>query len=98
MTNSISAPAAEPELDNRRKRILFRTLHRGMKEMDMLLGGFAQSEIARLSDSELDELEEIITVNDQDLFAWVTSRKPLPAEWDRPLFRRMLAFHDITLR
>ncbi|NBN62100.1 succinate dehydrogenase assembly factor 2 [Microvirga tunisiensis] len=102
MTDSIQATnategAADDGLDARRKRILFRTWHRGMKEMDLLLGGFTKAEIGRLSDAELDELEEIITVNDQDLYAWITGRKPLPGEWDRPLFRRMLAFHDIRL-
>lgn len=100
MTDSSNVPAdpsGDGELDTRRKRILFRTLHRGMKEMDMLLGGFTKAEIAHLSDAELDELEEIIPINDQDLYAWITGRKPLPEEWDRPLFRKMLAFHDITL-
>ncbi|ADZ70749.1 succinate dehydrogenase assembly factor 2 [Polymorphum gilvum] len=77
----------------RRKRILFRCWHRGMKEMDLLLGGFAQAQIETLTTAELDELEDLLDINDQDLFSWMTGRTPVPAERDRPLYRRILAFH-----
>ncbi|WP_420332455.1 succinate dehydrogenase assembly factor 2 [Roseibium sp.] len=80
--------------DSRRKRILFRCWHRGMKEMDLLLGGFANAEIDRLSEVELLELEHLLTAHDQDLYAWMTGRKPLPPEWDGPLYRRIIAYHD----
>ncbi|WP_306144086.1 succinate dehydrogenase assembly factor 2 [Roseibium sp. MMSF_3412] len=80
--------------DSRRKRILFRCWHRGMKEMDLLLGGFANAEIDRLSEEELLELEHLLTAHDQDLYAWMTGRKPLPPEWDGPLYRRIIAYHD----
>ncbi|MFN4168653.1 MAG: succinate dehydrogenase assembly factor 2 [Pannonibacter phragmitetus] len=95
-TSADMAPAQDDALTHRKKRILFRTWHRGMKEMDLLFGGFAQSELDKLTAAELDEMEELINVNDQDLFAWITGSKPVPAEWDRPLYRRMLAFHNIT--
>ena len=84
------------ERDPRRKRILFRCWHRGMKEMDLLLGGFANSRIDDLSEDELLELEHLLTANDQDLYAWFTGRHPLPAEWDGPLYRRIVAFHEET--
>ncbi|WP_305988144.1 succinate dehydrogenase assembly factor 2 [Roseibium sp. MMSF_3544] len=92
-TGSISEPTQE-ERDPRRKKILFRCWHRGMKEMDLLLGGFANAEIDRLSDEELLELEHLLTANDQDLYAWMTGRKPLPPEWDGPLYRRIIAYHE----
>ncbi|MEM8704109.1 MAG: succinate dehydrogenase assembly factor 2 [Pseudomonadota bacterium] len=86
--------SSQQERDPRRKRILFRCWHRGMKEMDLLLGGFANAEIDRLTDEELLELEHILTANDQDLYAWMTGRKPLPPEWDGPLYRRIIAYHE----
>jgi len=92
-TGSTSEPTQE-ERDPRRKKILFRCWHRGMKEMDLLLGGFANAEIDRLSDEELLELEHLLTANDQDLYAWMTGRKPLPPEWDGPLYRRIIAYHE----
>lgn len=80
--------------DTRRKKILFRCWHRGMKEMDLLLGGFANAEIDGLTEEELLELEHLLTAHDQDLYAWMTGRKPLPAEWDGPLYRRIIAYHE----
>ena len=44
----------------RRKRLLWRASHRGTREMDLLLGGFARNRIEHLNDAELDELEAII--------------------------------------
>lgn len=82
------------ERDSRRKKILFRCWHRGMKEMDLLLGGFADAEIDNLSDEELRELEHLLTAYDQDLYAWMTGRTPLPPEWDGALYRRIIAYHE----
>lgn len=57
------------ERDSRRKKILFRCWHRGMKEMDLLLGGFADAKIDSLTEEELLELEHLLTAHDQDLYA-----------------------------
>ncbi|WP_289033770.1 succinate dehydrogenase assembly factor 2 [uncultured Roseibium sp.] len=86
-----TAPAVR---DDRRKRIMFRCWHRGMKEMDLLLGGFVEARIDTLRDDELEELEHLLTAYDQDLYAWMTGRKPLPAEWDGPLYRSIIAYHE----
>ena len=86
-----------PERDNRRKKILFRCWHRGIKEMDLLLGGFAKARIDDLNDDELSELERLLTANDHDLYAWMTGRKPLPEEWDGPLYRRIIAYCEETI-
>jgi len=82
--------------DPRLKRILFRCWHRGMKEMDLLLGGFANAKIDELTEDELAELEHLLTAHDQDLYAWMTGRKPLPQEWDGPLYRRIIAYHEAS--
>ena len=85
---------SEDKRDPRLKKILFRCWHRGMKEMDLLLGGFANAEIDKLSEEEIGELEHLLTAHDQDLYAWMTGRKPLPEEWDGPLYRRVVAYHE----
>ena len=59
-------------LDDRRKRLLFRCWHRGTREMDLILGRFADAEIASLSDDELAQLERLIEVPDPDLYAALT--------------------------
>ena len=86
-------------LDDRRKRLLFRCWHRGTREMDLILGRFADAEIATLSDDELSTLERLIEVPDPDLYAALTGEKPLPAEYAGPLFDRIKAVravdHDV---
>lgn len=78
-------------LDPRRRKILFRAWHRGMREMDLILGSFADDEIATLTEAELDALDELMNENDQDLFKWIVGEVPVPAKKDRPIFRRILA-------
>jgi antitoxin CptB len=79
-------------LDERRKRILFRCWHRGTREMDLILGRFADAEIASLGDNELAELEQLIEVPDPDLYAAVIGDKPLAAEFATALFERIKSF------
>lgn len=78
-------------LDDRRKRLLFRCWHRGTREMDLILGRFADAEIAGLSDGELAELERLIEVPDPDLYAALTGDTPLGPEYASPLFDRIKA-------
>ena len=79
-------------LDVRRKRLLFRCWHRGTREMDLILGRFADAEIGTLADDELDELERLIEVSDPDLYAAVTGSRPLAPEYSVALFARIQAF------
>jgi antitoxin CptB len=86
-------------LDDRRKRLLFRCWHRGTREMDLILGRFADAQIGNLSDGELSEFERLLEVPDPDLYAAVTGDRPLAPEDDGALFARIKAFraveHDV---
>jgi antitoxin CptB len=79
-------------LDVRRKRLLFRCWHRGTREMDLILGRFADSAIPTLSDDEVAQLERLIEVPDPDLYAALTGDKQLAAEYAGSLFDRIKAF------
>jgi antitoxin CptB len=83
-------------LDGRRRRLLFRCRHRGIREMDFVLGRFADAELPALSDGELDELETWLDIPDQQIFAWVNGSQPTPAQIDTALFRRLCAFHGVA--
>ncbi|NNC01025.1 succinate dehydrogenase assembly factor 2, partial [Corallococcus exiguus] len=50
------------DLDVRRRQILYRSWHRGMGEMDLIMGGFADSGIEKLSDDEIAEFGQLIEV------------------------------------
>jgi len=79
-------------LDIRRKRLLFRCWHRGTREMDLILGRFADAEIADLTDDELDELEGLIELPDPDLYAALTGDRPIAPEYAGALFDRLKRF------
>ncbi len=80
-------------LDERRKRLKFRLWHRGIREMDLVLGGFADAELAGLADTDLAEVESWLEVPDQQMFAWVNGAETPPAGIDTTLFRKLRTFH-----
>ena len=81
-------------LDNRRKRLLFRCWHRGTREMDLILGRFADAEIAGLSNDELSQLERLIEVPDPDLYAALTDKAPSAPQYAGRLLDRIKSFHS----
>lgn len=81
------------QLDLRRRRLRFRAWHRGMREVDLLLGRFADATVADLDDSELAGFEALLEVPDRDVLAWITGESEVPVDADSPLLRRLLAFH-----
>jgi antitoxin CptB len=77
-------------LDPRRKRILIRSWRRGTREMDLLLGEYADLHIADMSDSDLDMFERLMAAQDTDLYKWVSGEKPIDPEFDSPLAQTFL--------
>jgi antitoxin CptB len=82
-------------LDDRRKRLLFRCWHRGTREMDLILGRFADAAIADLTDAELTDLECLIEVPDPDLYAALSGALLAP-EYRTKLFDRVKSFRADT--
>ena len=81
----------DTSLDPRRKRILWRASHRGIREMDIVLGRFAEQRVAAMNDAELSELEAIIDIPDQELLGWITAGAA-PEAARSPTLEAMLAF------
>jgi antitoxin CptB len=82
------------DLDPRRRRILFRSWHRGMRETDILIGRFADAEIARMNEAELAELEDLLEAGDRDVLGWLTGELDVPPAYDTDLFRKLKLFHS----
>jgi antitoxin CptB len=82
------------DLDVRRRQILYRSWHRGLREMDLIMGRFADAAISDLSDEELADFERLIEVTDRDLLGWITGEIETPANYDTALFRRLRSFHS----
>lgn len=85
-------------LDDRRKRLLYRCWHRGTREMDIILGGFADAKIADLSDAEMADLERLIELPDPDLYAAFSGGQPLAPEYAGGIFVRIKTFLDTGSR
>ncbi len=83
-----------PDLDPRRRRLLFRANHRGTHETDLLVGGFVSARIGVLREAELDALEAILELPDVALADWLTGRVAIPPAFDTPMLRRMRAAAD----
>ena len=81
------------DLDVRRRKALFRSWHRGIREMDLVLGRFADAEIDKLTDAEMDEYEQLMEAPDPDLFKWLSGEAETPANFDTAIFSRIKAFY-----
>ena len=80
-------------LDERRRRLLFRSWHRGIKEVDLVLGGYADARIGGMSEAELEQFEAVLEIPTPDLLSWLMGEQPVPAERNSPVMRQMLSFH-----
>ena len=82
-------PAKTPariQLDDFRKKMLWRATHRGMKEMDLMLGGYANEHLSTMNDKEIDEFNNILEISDANLHDWITEKTQTPQEFQTPLF------------
>ena len=80
-------------MEMRRKRLRFRAWHRGTRELDLLLGRFADAAAASFTAEEIAVFEALLEVPDPDLHAWIVGTAPAPAAHDSALFRRLRTFH-----
>jgi antitoxin CptB len=79
-------------LDARRRKLLFRSWHRGMREMDLILGSFADAEIGALTETEIDQYEKLLDIPDTELLPWVTGERAIPDADHTEIFLKILAF------
>ena len=81
-------------LDARRRKLLFRSWHRGMREMDLILGSFADTEIGGLTDAEIDQYEALLEVSDTELMPWLTGKHAAPSGIDPQIVNKIMAFRQ----
>lgn len=78
------------QTENRRKRLLYQSLHRGCKETDMILGNFATKYLHTFSEEEIDLYEKFINEKDWDIYAWVVGSQELPPEQNNKVVQMIL--------
>lgn len=67
------------DLDTARKRLAMRAWRRGTKEMDLILGPYADAHLAGMGAEDLAAFDALLSENDQDLMGWVIGQAPVPA-------------------
>ena len=80
-------------LDVRRRRVLFRSWHRGTREMDLLMGRFADARVEAFDEGALDSFERLMELPDPQVLNWILGVEAVPAEHDRALLRELCDFH-----
>lgn len=87
-----TAHAKLEAIEDRRKRLRFRSWHRGMREMDLLMGSFADAHVGGFDSGLLDRYEALLELSDPDLYNWMSGREPVPPEHDDDVMRLLTAF------
>ncbi|MGB6536741.1 MAG: succinate dehydrogenase assembly factor 2 [Xanthobacteraceae bacterium] len=82
------------DLDVRRRRLLFRAWRRGVREMDLIVGRFADAHLAALDEAALDTFEALIEVPNARLYAWVVGEEAVPKQFDSAVLRKLIRFHN----
>ena len=82
-------------LEIRRKRLKYRSQHRGTKELDLLLGRFAAARLDALDAAQVDRFEALLEAPSPLVYAWVTGQDAPPPEFDRDVLRLL---RDFVLR
>lgn len=83
--------ARQETADARQKRMTMRSWRRGTKEMDLILGPWADARLAGMDAAELDLYDRLLEENDQDLIGWIMGTAT-PPPWAAPLIDRIGAF------
>lgn len=87
----MTASRNDHPLETRRKRLKFRALRRGFREVDLVFGTFAEAELTGLNEVEMDQFAALLDAPDQDVWLWLQDKAPIPPDFDTPLFARMKA-------
>ncbi len=80
------------KLETVRKRLAWRASRRGIKEMDILVGGYADAHLPRMSAKELVLFEALLEIPDQQLLSWVTRQEDVPEHLKNPMLLQILAY------
>lgn len=79
-------------MDDRRKKLRFRAWRRGFREIDLILGGFADRHLPELDEAGLAAFERLLEAPDQEVYDWITEQTPAPAQFDTPTLALIRAF------
>lgn len=77
-------------LEKKRKQLIFRSWHRGTKEMDLIMGKFADAHVADFDAEQIAQYEQIMQENDPNLYNWLTGKEEAPANVRNDVFEMLM--------
>ncbi len=83
------------DLETRRRRALYRAGHRGTKEMDWLLGRYAEKHLAAMPEGELARFERLLSLPDPEIQTWILNPVLLAGLEFEPEIRAIRVFHAL---
>lgn len=83
-------------MDSHRRKLVFRSWRRGFREMDLLMGTFADEHIEGLDDDGLAEYERLLSIPDWEVYAWLIGQKPVPENHRGPVLDALIAFRYVA--
>lgn len=84
--------STDESLDTARKRLLFRSWHRGTRELDLLLGRFAERNLPTFSRRQVELYEALLEYGDNDLYDWMAGREQPPAALEHDVMKLLINF------
>lgn len=87
----------DESIEIRRKRLKFRSWHRGIKEADILLGSFADQFLPKMSKEQLDDYENLLREADSDLVAWITGDRAAPEKYNHEVMTMLKSIDYIKI-
>ena len=78
-------------LDIRRKRLLFRSVRRGTKESDLVIGGCAKAYLGSMDEAQLTRFEALLECSDPEILGWVIGQRPVPPDFDTDVMAMLIA-------
>ncbi len=86
----------DESIEFRRKRLRFRSWHRGTRELDLMLGRFADAHVPHMTADQLDRYEALLASADPDVYGWISGAKPVPAPYDSDVMKLIKNFNIRT--
>jgi len=98
MTDLTYDPHKDIDLENRRRRLLFRSWHRGIKELDLIFGNFVEAYGSGFDEADCLWFEALYEEQDHEILAWVTKGENVPEKWQGEMMERLQKLDFMTLK
>jgi len=98
MTDLTYNPHKEIDLENRRRRLVFRSWHRGIKELDLIFGNFVEANVEGFSAADCKWFECLYEEQDHEILAWVTKGENVPEQFQGPMMDRLQKLDFMVLK